>query len=249
MKSFLTYLEEDEQWITIGKKQNPEHKGRHVLINMETGDIIKGLGNKFKNLKDLGGNTTDIDSEFATKKKKLREYDPDKITETLSKDDFDHYRTYNINVKSLLTDFPDLEEEEAISLVAYTLTYYRKLNNDSDKFEDTRNMLSNALLKLPIHEGVVKRTSQLPADVLKSYLENDYVTTGNRFTSTTKNLNFDFTSMGHSFIIKSKTSRDIHNYSEHSNEEEVLFDRDTNFKIVDRNQKSDGSYVFTMEEI
>ncbi|MFA6199165.1 MAG: ADP-ribosyltransferase domain-containing protein [Bacteroidales bacterium] len=248
MKSFLTYLEEDEKWITIEKKQNSEHKGSHVLINMETGDIVKGLGNKFKNLKDLGGNTTDIDSEFTTKKKQVRECDKEKIHLLISKAQYDII-SHRKQIKGLLEDFPDMKEEEAISLHGYTGHYYEEFNSDDKDYADAKNALSNALLKMPNHEGVVKRTSHLPADVLKSYLENDYVTTGNRFTSTSKDMGLNFDGSGHTFFITSKTGKDVEPYSDHPNEAEVLFDRDTNFKITDRKQKENGKYEFTMEEI
>ena len=45
---------EDERWITINADEENGHKGQHVLIK-ENGDIIFGLGGKFKHLSELGG--------------------------------------------------------------------------------------------------------------------------------------------------------------------------------------------------
>lgn len=46
---------EDERWITINADEESGHKGQHVLIK-ENGDIIFGLGGKFKNIKNLSRN-------------------------------------------------------------------------------------------------------------------------------------------------------------------------------------------------
>ena len=55
MKSVVVYDGKvyiaDDRWITINA--DDDHKGQHVLIK-ENGDIVYGLGGKFKNLRDLG---------------------------------------------------------------------------------------------------------------------------------------------------------------------------------------------------
>ena len=43
----------DDRWITINADPDEPGQGQHVLIK-ENGDIVAGLGGKFKNLKDLG---------------------------------------------------------------------------------------------------------------------------------------------------------------------------------------------------
>ena len=47
----------DEHWITVNGEDN-DGKGQHVLIK-ENGDIIAGLGGKFKNLRDLKNKSID----------------------------------------------------------------------------------------------------------------------------------------------------------------------------------------------
>lgn len=66
----------DEQWITIGADPDEPGHGQHVLIK-ENGDIVAGLGGRFKNLKDLG------------KKKEKREHliTEDKLLEYLKTPD------------------------------------------------------------------------------------------------------------------------------------------------------------------
>lgn len=66
----------DERWITIGADPDEPGHGQHVLIK-ENGDIVAGLGGRFKNLKDLG------------KKKEKREYliTEDKLLEYLKTPD------------------------------------------------------------------------------------------------------------------------------------------------------------------
>ena len=59
----------DEQWITVNGEDN-DGKGQHVLIK-ENGDIIAGLGGKFKNLKDLGKNKSVTKDDLKTAWKKV----------------------------------------------------------------------------------------------------------------------------------------------------------------------------------
>lgn len=49
----------DERWITINADEEEGRKGQHVLIK-ENGDIVFGLGGKFKNLRDLGNNSKKV---------------------------------------------------------------------------------------------------------------------------------------------------------------------------------------------
>ena len=47
---------DSKKWITI-KSHGTESKGQHVLIETSTGDVIRGLGGKVDNLRDLGNKT------------------------------------------------------------------------------------------------------------------------------------------------------------------------------------------------
>lgn len=45
-----------KRWVTL-KPHGSESKGQHVLIETTTGEVIKGLGGKVANLRDLGNKT------------------------------------------------------------------------------------------------------------------------------------------------------------------------------------------------
>ena len=52
------YIADEEHWITV---RGDDGRGQHVLIN-ENGDIISGLGGKFKNLRELHKNDRNYES-------------------------------------------------------------------------------------------------------------------------------------------------------------------------------------------
>lgn len=49
----VTYRNDEERWVTTKEENSPDGKGHHFLIN-ENGDILKGFGGVFKNVKDIG---------------------------------------------------------------------------------------------------------------------------------------------------------------------------------------------------
>lgn len=64
----------DDRWITINADEEEGRKGQHVLIK-ENGNIVFGLGGKFKNLKDLGKKKGEKkESGFIVSEDELYEY-------------------------------------------------------------------------------------------------------------------------------------------------------------------------------
>lgn len=54
-----------KRWVTL-KPHGSESKGQHVLIETTTGEVIKGLGGKVANLRDLGNKTVRHNKQNAT---------------------------------------------------------------------------------------------------------------------------------------------------------------------------------------
>jgi hypothetical protein len=109
--------------------------------------------------------------------------------------------------------------------------------------------LNRALEKLPPHNGSVFRGTNLPPDVLARY-ERGAVVTESAFFSTTMDLNVAQSPAfagNVEFRIVSKTGRDISAFSLIPSENEVLFQTDAAFFVVDR--RSDPLTGLTIVEM
>jgi len=108
--------------------------------------------------------------------------------------------------------------------------------------------ISTALSKLPRYEGPVFRGTLLGADDLARYVPNSTVTEA-AFTSTSADKAKQF-SGNTEFLIKSLTGRDVAAVSEVPTESEVLFDKGTSFKVLDKlYDASREKWVIMMKEL
>lgn len=135
-----------------------------------------------------------------------------------------------------------LDDSDKKSILGYTGKGYMKINSSIRKGEVSEDVqveidnLNKALDKLPDFSGVVNRF--LPfykgsaEDHLDDFLKGDIIKLP-EFTSTTK-LSVAPGTISSNDIkieIKSKTGKDITNYSEYKEEQEVLFKTDSIFEV------------------
>jgi hypothetical protein len=96
--------------------------------------------------------------------------------------------------------------------------------------------LNQALEKLPAHQGLVFRGTDLPPDVLARYQPDAVVTEPAFFSTSVDPAVARSTAFAGNveFKILSNTGRDISSISSFSSEQEVLFQTDRQFYVVDR---------------
>lgn len=134
----------------------------------------------------------------------------------------------------------ELTQNDVDALGSYTGAGSRDINsalrtdNISPAQQARIDDVNAALAKLPDHEGVVYRGTQLPRDVIDSYKEGEVVTE-KAFTSSSVNPGGAFNGDTR-FRIVSKTGKDVSPYSTAQQaghmEDEVLFKSGTKFNVT-----------------
>ena len=222
MITFLEYIEDkDTKWITVKKKDSD--KGRHVLIKQKTGEIVGGLGNKFTGMKinDLFGEDFD--------KRAIKGKDAHKEAQFKEK----------------------LTQKETLSLYSYTGNSYTRINRQLRGKEEKSSYIQEIISNM---DKAMKKASTT-ADIItyrglskKSFekLEIGAVIKDKGFTSTTTKTNiakmFASSSAAKSSsepivmeikIPKGSRAVSLSRYTTHKNEDEILIDRDSEYRIVD----------------
>lgn len=134
-----------------------------------------------------------------------------------------------------------LTDEEKAALYTYTMYFFSPVNlvlrgkNDLDKekISPLVNGVSSALKKLPPYSGLVIRGVSM-GPYLKAYVPGKVVVEKS-FTSTSTHSDLiEFFNFPVVMKIKSKTGRLIRSFSAAPGEEEVLFDKETRFKVISK---------------
>ncbi|ADL53223.1 ADP-ribosyltransferase [Clostridium cellulovorans] len=171
----------------------------------------------------------------------------------------------NIKKSSNTNKIPKLNETEKWSLDYYTNDGFRELNKtlrEGKKLDSTMNTavkgLDSSLSKLPDYKGKVYRNLDFSFnkkgmdEFLNNHKEGDIVNYV-QYTSTSKADDvFGNKFLGKDSIklsIKSKSGKDISNYSQHKMEEEVLFGRDSKFIVNSIKNDKLGGVLIEMEEL
>jgi hypothetical protein len=157
---------------------------------------------------------------------------------------------------------PELTIQEKAGIHGYTDQEYWALNNylrglnvsaiRAEYFDNYTNLLINALDSVvKKFVGTVYRGTDLQSDSLKQFKDHyhnktEYVENG--FTSTSSSITRKF-SGNTTFIIHSKTGREVDAVSHHDYEKEVLFKAKTKFKVLKYEKRSDGVTYITLEEV
>lgn len=156
-----------------------------------------------------------------------------------------------IRNKNLPKDSP-LSMDEKVAIYGYTAGLYEAVNSslrkgaqEAEKYQAYNSVLIRALGKLPKYEGLTLRTTVLPPEVAKLYIEGAIVS-DRAFTSTTTaepRPSRDYMN------IRSKTGRSISMYAAIPTESEVLFLPDTKFKVLKVTEKGKDLVIYDLEEV
>jgi hypothetical protein len=157
-----------------------------------------------------------------------------------------------IPCKSILCK--SLTIDERIAMYSYTTQFFSLINpvlrgdsiKDKKAIEPLVSAVSLVLNKLEIFNSTVYRGLK-SATHLDKYQIGETITEL-AYSSSTENKNLDFSKMPVLLIIKSKKGRRLDELSGHPEEEEVLFDRGSKFKIMKRAQH-DEQLIVELEEI
>jgi hypothetical protein len=142
----------------------------------------------------------------------------------------------------------NLSDDEKVAIFGFTQEFYIPINIEIRRNSDSNlipkhnydfyiQVLDSALSKLPPFVGVTTRDVDLPANVLTDHYVGNVVkymayTSSSRLSVDRENWRYYRTHLH--FIIQSLTGRDIEDYAAKPEEQEVLFSRNTNFRVEAR---------------
>lgn len=157
---------------------------------------------------------------------------------------------------------PELTLYEKAIIYKYTNDGFEEINELLRNFKGNKNnvfgrFLNRSLSKLPNFEGLVYRAAQLSKLELDRYViafKDNSIIKEFTFVSTSKSRLIAMAYRGNVvFRISSRTGKDIEKISKFgeygfSNEKEVLFRSNRNFKVLEVTEESDYTLI-TMEEV
>jgi len=154
-----------------------------------------------------------------------------------------------------------LSLHEAIAVRGYTdkkIEYYRSLNLDlrrnrtAAEQKEFARLLDRALDKLPPYNGVVFRGLSLQSAQLAAIAHSDRYSVGSLFTWRAFSSASILLSRAYGanvyFALRSTTGRELGNYSAAPSEKEVLFKRNSRFRVLSQRQVRSGLWFFDVEE-
>lgn len=150
---------------------------------------------------------------------------------------------------------------EAVAVRAYTdkkIEYYRRLNLDlrrnrtSLEQKEFARLLDQALDKLPAYDGLAFRGVSLHSAQLAVITHNNHYSVGSVFTwrafSSASMLLSKAYGANVYFALRSTTGRVLGNYSAARSEREILFKRNSRFRVLSRSRVRSGLWFFDVEE-
>ncbi|MGI8761254.1 MAG: ADP-ribosyltransferase [Jatrophihabitantaceae bacterium] len=148
----------------------------------------------------------------------------------------------------------ELSAADRTALDDYTSHHYVELNDynrgvgtvspqEATQLERRSQAVSDALAKLPPHEGTVYRGTNLPEDVLTNYRSGETIRE-DAFTSASTDRPFPGNAQ---YTIRSSNGKEVSGYSNVPNENEVLFDRGTRFRVLGHDVVGGVHYISLME--
>lgn len=168
-----------------------------------------------------------------------------------------------IETRNRLNVLPELSVYEKAIIYKYSEDGYEDLNENlrlskGEKISNFGTLLEECLLKLPDYKDIVYRGNGLSDSDFEQYYSNYESKIPFRehcFFSTSKSRTVasEFNKGKHRvlFTILSKRGKDIENIAKYSSEKEVLFNRNTEFIVVDfrKLEENPNAYFITIKEI
>lgn len=233
------------RWVTMN--------GSKVFIN--NGKAIFGAPELIKLVNEDGNEGQKESSESYSKRwKSLYSLGFDEYIEKVRDND---------RVKGEMSKY-GINEIEAVTLMAYTDALYSYINinilngYDNQTANEVSEVIESALSKLPDYKGVVYRGMHIQKDEpfydsILSLSEGDEVQFPNFSSSSTNERRGRYFSRGVGrsvFLeIESKSGKFIDNLSYFGNENEVLFKRNSKFKVIESHDMGDSTKKLKLKEI
>lgn len=197
----------------------------------------------------------DVD-ELETLKQRAEYYDLDKT------DNFDNFRTkyYDasdfIKEQDILCDKYDITKEERKAIYDYVSSKSYIINDKlrngnilNEEYERIKMNLNSALDKIPNYNGTVTRSLEFYDDeTLQTFLKRysiDENITYKEFLSTTRGETYNPDGQVQITIVDAENGKDISLFN--FKEKEVLYNTDSNFKVIDIMNR-DGKYFISLVE-
>lgn len=180
--------------------------------------------------------------------------------EVLNKNGFERIKADPVRLKKVKAVKSALSLDEKVAVNGYSGIEYHSLNkflrgkytgDKGEYYKNYREILNDAIGKIepPITATVFRGTDLTETD-LKKYraaFEGDGIVKEDAFLSTSQSISGAFGGNTR-FMIKSKSGKSIKVYSEHPDEDEILFQAGLSYRIVAMDTKDDVTYI-KMEEL
>lgn len=183
-------------------------------------------------------------------------YSPEEIRtyELLNKFDSTNAKTWMrfAKDKKAAGDELGLTFEELAYAQTYTGSGYRQVNGQlrqgtiDDATYEYATRFDRVLDKLPVHRQTTYRGTDLSKTQSDKYQVGKVVVEA-AFTSTSKDKKFQ-NKGDWGFIVKGKTGRDISSVSKYPHEQEILFKKNTAFRVTKREERVIGGTIY-LEEV
>lgn len=222
------------------------HHGRSIYyegINNEPEEVTQALNNEHE------------DEYTQALQRQKRQYERLVLGSLLPENVLNYQNKVNELQNQIKSSKIELSDDEQYAINQYVSSESYKINeilrNDLDftkQQEELMNNLDKVLDKMPNYHGVVQRSIMLDKEQIKKFLElhqEGNVIKYKAYTSATAGSRYnDFSNV--ELLIKSINGKDMRKYNKE--EQEILFKRNTKFKVI-RKEKIDDIYYIQMEEI
>lgn len=144
----------------------------------------------------------------------------------------------------------NLTEDELIALYGYTQTLYRTVNaflrqDETLTVSPYVKAMDSALEKLPVYEGEVVRSANVPVDVAKTYVVGGFITIPAYAAASIRGLR-----PGRDrFKIHSLSARKLGGLADVPADGDVIFPRNSKFRVLAKKKNKDETTDYELEEL
>lgn len=140
--------------------------------------------------------------------------------------------------------------EEAVAIHGFTTSFYKTVNplllrGETQKIRSFLDTLDSGLQKIPPYKGLVFRGTHLKDEITDDYVVGKVVTFPFYASTSTTSVYPGNTR----FVIESKTGRRVSSLAAMPSSGEVIFPRNTKFKILYKKENQDKATEFILLEM
>jgi len=246
--TLVTYFPNVNTKLVLPTAEEIERKRQNYIKEQKLNYIDRNI-DKYKRL-ELGSLDNENIEKYHNKRLEWQEYKRKfKKNNELSYYDVNNLKKTPNGSIIKLSDDEQYALNQYLSAESYNLNEaFRKESDLTEQQETMKTNLDKALKKFPKYEGEVTRSLELDSEMLKEFLnvhKEENIIEYKAYTSTTTGTRYNDNS-NVELHIKSKNGRDIRQFN--NEEQEVLFERDSKFKVV-KLEKIEEVYHIKMKEL